>query len=301
VPGTGERMGRTASNASLAQPGGFPAENNADGFPGLATPGPGRPSRSVLADRIAAALVHHEPGWRLPRPSAMARRYNVSAAEVEAALEELADRHLIRRLPDGQMYRASPAEYLIQLEGMPGLAAQIDPMSAVIACHSFQVSERRVPENVGWALQVDPAAIYVARLVWTAGDQSAALATTYFATPPPGLTLGPQPVSPASSVTLLPPVPAGLDAPDGQWAVPVFAMRSLSLEMQPPAPSVAKHLGMTAGIPAILITVTFQDPETGNPTALTTVALHPEVFRITIESAALGDTSRSWAVLEDEG
>jgi hypothetical protein len=301
VPGTGESMGRTASNASLAQPGGFPAENNADGFPGLATPGPGRPSRSVLADRIAAALVHHEPGWRLPRPSAMARRYNVSAAEVEAALEELADRHLIRRLPDGQMYRASPAEYLIQLEGMPGLAAQIDPMSAVIACHSFQVSERRVPENVGWALHVDPASIYVARLVWTAGDQSAALATTYFATPPPGLTLGPQPVSPASSVTLLPPVPAGLDAPDGQWAVPVLAMRSLSLEMQPPTPSVAKHLGMTAGIPAILITVTFQDPETGNPTALTAVALHPEVFRIAIESAALGDTSRSWAVLEDEG
>jgi hypothetical protein len=78
-------------------------------------------------------------------------------------------------------------------------------------------------------------------------------------------------------------------------------MRSLSVEMQPPAPSIAKHLGMTAGLPAILVTVTFQDPETCNPTALTVVALHPDVFRIAIESAAPGDTSLSWAVLEDEG
>jgi hypothetical protein len=28
----------------------------------------------VLADRMAAALVHREPGWRLPRRSALARR-----------------------------------------------------------------------------------------------------------------------------------------------------------------------------------------------------------------------------------
>ena len=79
----------------------------------------------------------------------------------------------------------------------------------------------------------------------------------------------------------------------------MFAMRSLSIEMQPPAPSVAKHLGLTAGIPAILIAVTFQDSETCNPTALTVVALHPDVFRIAIESAAPGETSRSWAALED--
>ena len=294
-------MGRTASNASLAQPGAFPAGSNADGFPGSGAPEPGRPSRSVLSDRIAAALIHHEPGWRLPRPSAMARRYNVSAGEVYAALEELAGRHLIRRLPDGQLYRASPAEYLIQLEGMPGLAAQVDPMSAVIACQSFQVSERRVPEPVGWALQVDPASLCVARLVWTADGQPAALATTYFANPPPGLTLGPHPISPAAAVTVLPPIPADPDSPESQWAVPAFAMRSLSVEMQPPSPSVAKHLGMTAGTPAILITVSFQDPGTGNPTALTIVALHPDVFRIAIESAAPGDAGRSWAGLEDGG
>jgi len=40
----------------------------------------------VLADRIAAALVHREPGWRLPRRSALARRYNVSLTEIDAAI-----------------------------------------------------------------------------------------------------------------------------------------------------------------------------------------------------------------------
>src|SRR3979411_1413446 len=99
----------------------------------MTTTGPaaviGLQSTGVLADRIAAALVHHEPGWRLPRHTALARRYNVSTAEIDAAIDELAARRLIRRLPDGQLYRASPAEYLIPLEGVPGLASHVDPRS----------------------------------------------------------------------------------------------------------------------------------------------------------------------------
>src|ERR1019366_6071766 len=68
-----------------------------------------RPAAEVLADRLAAALVHHEPGWRLPRHTALARRYNVSTAQIDAAIGELVSRHLIRRLgprhpdrPDGR-------------------------------------------------------------------------------------------------------------------------------------------------------------------------------------------------------
>ena len=45
-----------------------------------------RTAVSILADRLAAALVHHEPGWRLPRHSALARRYSVSPAEIDAAV-----------------------------------------------------------------------------------------------------------------------------------------------------------------------------------------------------------------------
>lgn len=43
----------------------------------------------VLADRIAAALVHPEPGWRLPRRSVLARRYSISLADIDSAIGEL--------------------------------------------------------------------------------------------------------------------------------------------------------------------------------------------------------------------
>ena len=105
---------------------------------------------------MASALIHHEPGWRLPRRSALARRYGVSPAEMEAAIEELAARHLLRRLPDGQVYRASPADYLIRLEGLPDLNATIDPMGAPIECVSRHTSQRRVPEDIGGALGLAP-------------------------------------------------------------------------------------------------------------------------------------------------
>ena len=94
------------------------------------------PAAAVLADRLAAALVHHEPGWRLPRLTALARRYSVSSSEIDAAIEELAARHLVRRLPDGQVYRASPAEYWVPLEGVFGLVSRVDPMGGQLVCTS---------------------------------------------------------------------------------------------------------------------------------------------------------------------
>src|SRR5215831_20269756 len=103
---------------------------------------PQRAASGVLADRIAAALVHREPGWRLPRRSALARRYGVSTAEIDAAIAELSRRSLIRRLHDGQLYRASPAEYLIPVEGVAGLTTRLDPMGGEIACQSRHVSQR---------------------------------------------------------------------------------------------------------------------------------------------------------------
>src|SRR5579875_188622 len=141
--------------------------------------GEDRPAAQVLADRVAAALIHHEPGWRLPRRSALARRYGVSAAEMEAAIEELATRHLLRRLPDGQVYRASPADYLINLEGL-NLRASIDPMGTNIVCASQHVSMRRVPEDIGGALGLSPGdPVNVVRCLWTSGGDPAAFSATY--------------------------------------------------------------------------------------------------------------------------
>jgi hypothetical protein len=88
----------------------------------------------------------------------LARRHNVSTSEVDVALDELAARHLIRRLPDGQLYRVSPAEYPIPVEGVPGLGTLADPMGGQLSCQSRHASLREVPEDIGWALRVPQAA-----------------------------------------------------------------------------------------------------------------------------------------------
>jgi hypothetical protein len=56
------------------------------------------------------------------------------------------------------------------------------------------------------------------------------------------------------------------------------------LELQPPAPSVARTLRLAAGEPAVNVTVRFDDASAGVPMALTTAVLRPERFRVVIES-----------------
>jgi hypothetical protein len=277
----------------------------------------------VLADRMAAALVHHEPGWRLPRHTALARRYNVSTAQIDAAVAELAARHLIRRLPDGQLYRASPAEYAISFEGASGLASHLDPMGTEIACRSRQVSWRRVPEDIGWMLGVAPGdSACVVRLLWTVDGEPAALATTYLARHVAGqpdeegdvpaaalaalpLFTAPDPDGAAAQATGPQAAPAagpgaaqgnGPGTPEAEAPRPAQAdgpganstPRALFLEMQPPPPSVARSLRLSAGQPAAMVTVRFDDPDQGRPTALTVAVLRPDLFRIVVESPADG-------------
>ena len=149
-----------------------------DGGP-AGTAGAGR-AAGVLADRMAAALVHREPGWRLPRRSALARRYNVSLTEIDAALADLARRSLVRRLPDGQLYRASPADYWIPVEGAGGLGTRLDPMGIAITCQTRHVSRREAPQDVAWALGLAAGApIRVVRCVWSAAGEPAAVSTAY--------------------------------------------------------------------------------------------------------------------------
>jgi DNA-binding GntR family transcriptional regulator len=253
---------------------------------------PGEPSRSattVLADRIAASLVHHEPGWRLPRHTALARRYNVSTAEIDAAVEELATRHLVRRLPDGQLYRVSPAEYLIPIEGVPGLTSRADPMGGQITLRSRQASWRQVPEDIGWALRIPPAdPVGVIRVQWAANGEPAAFCTTYLlkdiAAPFISAQGSAQGSAAAANLTLLPITapPAQPDPEDGELT-PIGAPRAVHVEMQPPPPSVARSLRLAPGQPAALVTVRFNDPEDGRPVALTVAVLRPDLFRIVVE------------------
>lgn len=239
----------------------------------------------VLADRLAATLVHHEPGWRLPRPSALARRYNVRPSQVEQAVRELAARHLIRQLPDGQLYRASPAEYLISMNGVPKLGAHVDPMGSDVTCRSRKVSWRRVPEDVGWALGVaaaDP--ICVVKCHWSVNGDPAAISTTYL-TKEAASTVNESAALPSGTpADLLFNVPAELD--DGRGSPKFASPVALHLEMQPPPSSVARGLRLRAGQPAAVVTVRFDEPTAGRPVALTVAALRPDLFRIVIESPA---------------
>jgi DNA-binding GntR family transcriptional regulator len=234
-----------------------------------------RVASGVLVDRMAAALVHREPGWQLPRRSALARRYSVSMAEIDVAIGELARRSLIRTLPDGQLYRASPAEYLIPLEGVGGLGTRLDPMGGEIACQARHVSQRDAPQDVAWALAVaGEAQIRVVRCVWAAATEPVAISTAYV----PGDSDGSLADDLETFEAILR-VPPG-DRPDGEAA----CARAVDLELAPPQPSIARSLRLSPGQAAISVTIRFDDRGTGAPVGLTTVTLKPDRFRVVIQA-----------------
>ena len=249
---------------------------------------------AVLADRLAAALVHHEPGWRLPRLTALARRYSVSSAEIDAAIEELAARHLVRRLPDGQVYRASPAEYWVPLEGVFGLVSRVDPMGGHLACASRHATVRRPPEDIGRSLGLGPGEpVLAVRCIWTVGGEPGALAASYL------------PEAVAADLGVVPTAQPGEQedaAPGAQDLSGVISPlafpypwrpadaegprpAAVQIEMGLPPPSAARTLRLSAGEPVATVTVSFTVPATGAPVALTMAMLRPELFRIVVEAA----------------
>ncbi len=226
---------------------------------------------AVLADRMAAALVHREPGWRLPRRSALARRYNVSLTEIDAALGDLARRFLVRRLPDGQLYRASPADYWIPLEGAAGLGTRLDPMGGTIACQTRQVSRREAPQDVAWALRMPSGApVRVVRCVWVSEGDPVAVSTAYI-----NGSLADEDAEPGQEAD------QGLSS-FGSMQTALAA--AVSVEMSPPQPSIARSLRLSPGQPVITVTIRFDDPATGEPAGLTVVMLKPELFRVSVDS-----------------
>jgi DNA-binding GntR family transcriptional regulator len=235
---------------------------------------PQRSAAGVLADRITAALAHREPGWRLPRRSALARRYSVSMAEIDQAIGELVRRSLIRRLPDGQLYRASPAEYLIPLEGVGGLSTRLDPMGAQISCQAWHVSERAAPNDIASALGIDhDDRLRVVRCVWAAGPEPVALSTAYL----PGAAARPLAGDDLNCLEAM-----SVAGPAGPGARAACA-KALDIELSPPQPSVARSLRLLPGQPAISVTIRFDDPVTGTPVGLTMACMKSDRFRVVAE------------------
>ena len=247
----------------------------------------------ILADRLAAALVHHEPGWRLPRVSTLARRHRVHASQVDHAIEELIHRRIIRRLPNGQLYRASPAEYLLSLEGVHGLASRVDPMGREIVGNS-QILHPRCPEDVGHALGIASGRpVTLVKVMWTADGSPAGLTATYLADQVADLAeFAARELAPASATSPLMP-----SAENRAEVTADSRLRpgGLFIELQPPPPSVARSLRLGPGQPAAIIVVQFDDPGGLRPTALTVAALRADQFRIVIQSpdAPLGSANMS--------
>lgn len=223
-----------------------------------------------LADLLAASLVNREPGWRLPRRSALARKYNVDLAEIDAAIDDLARRSLIRRLPDGQLYRTSPAGHWIPVEGTDGLATRLDPMGNTIDCLTRQVSRREAPPDVAEKLGL-PAGVPVraVQCVWSADDDPVAVSVAYRQEPRAGHDpdSDSEPAFPSFASTLSPLPPA-----------------SVRVEMSPSGAAVAEALHLPPGHPVATVTLRFDDATTHNPAGLTVVTLKPELFRVAIDA-----------------
>jgi len=135
---------------------------------------------NVLTNRLAAALAHHQPGWLLPRPSVLARRYHVTTRQVAVAIDELAARHLIRVLPDGQACRISPAEYMLELKGQHGLAAHAEPLHGTLACKSQSIAWHSVRADIAKVLGIAPGEpACILQMLWTVSGTAAAATTTY--------------------------------------------------------------------------------------------------------------------------
>ena len=134
------------------------------------------------------------------------------------------------------MYRASPADYWIPVEGAAGLGTRLDPMGGVITCLTRHVSRREAPQDVAWALRLPAGApIRVIRCVWESEGDPAAVSTAYL-----NGTLAEQ--------------DAKSDHETGQHflsfgSMPHALPAAVSVEMSPPQPSIARSLRLSPGQP----------------------------------------------------
>jgi hypothetical protein len=123
----------------------------------------------------------------------------------------------------------------------------------------------------------------VVRGLWTANGEPAAFTTTYLTADVAG------PFTAAygtpDDLNLLP-LAARPEQPgeEGVDLVPSGRPAALHVEMQPPPPSVARSLRLSAGQPAAMVTVRFDDLKAVRPIALTVAVVRADLFRIVVES-----------------
>jgi DNA-binding GntR family transcriptional regulator len=273
---------------------------------------------NILADRLASVVIGREPGYSLPRRSVLARRFRVSLAEVDAAIDELVRRNLIRRFPTGGLRRAGPAEYVISMGRVPGLSSFIDPMDHRVANAGVRTSHGRAPGEIADALGlVRGAQVRVCRRLWTADDEAAATSVTYVPDEHADLIIDSSAAAQSARAGGQPSLAAGLNGSvmPGKpgFAIAVGAVR---IEVQPPARSVARRLRLANGAPAVVVTARLDLVRRAHgavgsghaahgsgsgkkPVALTVLALRPELFRVVFDTPGDGDAPASGQMRSD--
>ncbi len=233
------------------------------------------PELGVLAQRLAGSLVHHEPGWRMPRFSVLARHFGVTTEQVAAAVNQLAGRRLVRCQGDGHFSRFSPAVYHIPLPAQACLRTAVVPLGGALTCRAKAITMDGLRDDIAWALGGRAGeAGCVLRLQFAADDELAALSATYVR---------------AAFRPVLDKL-AGVDPPEllpfggHDPARDCRGTRSVQLEMQPPPAGVAGLIHLAPGEKAIMITARVDERAAGGPAVLTVAILRPDRFRVTIGS-----------------
>lgn len=240
---------------------------------------PDRLGTQILAARLAALYTRREAGYPLPRRTELARRFQATPAQIDAAVDELIHRGLLLRAASGQIHRAGPAEYLLPMDGPAELSSFIDPLGRGMTCADIRVSRRRAPLDVTEALGLPPGTqLPHRRCAWTTQDKTVATAVTYAHERYAHLMLDPPAEAPEAGQ-----VPCSPALTPDQLAS-VARPAAIQIEIQPPARAIAR-LRLADGQAAIVVTARLDTtgPAPFLPAALTTLALHPEMFRLVLD------------------
>jgi len=258
---------------------------------------------TVLANRLAAALAHRQPGWVLPRPSVLARRYQVTTRQITAAIDELAARHLIRVLPDGQACRISPAEYMLELAGQHSLAALAEPVNGPLACKSQSIAWHSVRADIAQVLAIAPGEpACILQMLWTVNGSPAAATTSYLSeqtAKPVVAAMENAELETFQTILPMPAETAGSGHEHDVFRTDSLVPSSLHIEMQQPPPWAAKALRLSACDSAIGISVSYADAATGKPGGLTVAVLRPGEFRVVVDSVVTPLPTASATRIED--
>jgi DNA-binding GntR family transcriptional regulator len=266
--------------------------------------GPGDYTESdltVLTNRIAATLVHHDPGWRLPRPSALARHYNVGTDLVAAAIDELVARRLIRRLPDGQACRTSPAHYVLPVGHQHSVRVRADAVADDLTLKSWNATWSPAREDIRRTLGLQPGdSACMLQLLWTVADEPAAVTITYVTKDLADPLI--DAVKRADSISAVLPLPSRQTAAAGHHAdhaVPLEP-RMVHIEVRQAPPWAARHLCLAATEQAVVVTIRYDEPPLRTAGAITIAAFRPEAFRITLATpdpplGAVAADDRAWS------